>query len=199
MLPLLVLLAATSSVAVSCRDGDDAACLVLERVATAGARGPETRALPELEAACLAEVEARACGEAAMRYRDSSDAAKARGLFRVACGAGYWTACNDLEVSGDRLGRKISARMFLRSCERGDTRACRDAADWLTLLDRDGAGSPEKTRPLYQRACDGGDGAACYSLALRSSTSDPKGSRKLLQRACKLGNPDACADLKTIR
>jgi TPR repeat protein len=211
-----------ASLRASCSKGDDKACLaleesvaatrekqvatVVEEVARCGPSGcaPDAeRPIAEVESSCLAG-NANDCSTAALRHEDGTGVARsaerAHTFFRLACAQGRWFACNNLYLSHkDRLGALVSQQMFRRSCDRGDARACRDAADWAAMDAVSTGGidalqtSWPKLKPLYQRACDGDDGAACRTL---SQHADGKEKLRLLKKSCELDNPDSCAELK---
>ncbi len=140
-----------------------------------------------------------ACAEAALRHEDGKgvpkDAKKGHRFHRLACALGHWFSCNNLTlIYKDSLGEKLSRRMFSRMCESGSAYGCY----WIAARLMSGLGGlpkrPKQGLELMKRACDGGHGPACYSVALRQADESKK--RALLQRGCKGGCPDSCEELK---
>ena len=139
------------------------------------------------------------CSEAALRHEEGKGVPKnprlGRHYHRLACALGYWFSCNNLTlIYEDRLGEKISRRMFMRMCQRDSAYGCY----WIAARLLSGLGGlpkrPKQGQALMKKSCDGGYGTACYSLALGQS--DEQQKTALLQRGCKGGSPDACEELK---
>jgi hypothetical protein len=165
-----------------CGAGDDEACMPLWDAANSpeanAAHSAWKRNEKDPESACL-EGSGPAC---------ATDPKADRRHLRLACAQRYWFACNNLEGAGDKLGRRVLIRMSVEDCQRGYAGACRTAADWMSLT------VPAEERwakqaPLYEKACNAGDGPACYTLAGRA---EGPASLRLLERGCELRNPDAC-------
>ena len=60
---------------------------------------------------------------------------------------------------------------------------------------------PEAAYALYVRACDGGDGAGCFSAAIchRTGSCAPKdeaAQKRLMARGCELKDARSCAETK---
>jgi TPR repeat protein len=56
--------------------------------------------------------------------------------------------------------------------------------------------SAAKRQELYERACRGGDGAACHTLIPYAK--DATARREMRARSCALGNPDACTEQREL-
>ncbi len=204
-----------SPIAIACEAGDDRACLTLDRAAggdpvsavrEALRRPGEAEPTDEtLRDRCNAK-DGAACSALAQRLAGATppDEPRARGLTRLACAYGYWTACNDLVAHyDDPLGHKVGRQGFERACARGDGAGCYNAAlrylPGLQGLDAD----IELGTGLLNRSCELGYGTGCYTLAHRQIMASPPMAPEafvaLMRRACEGGSPDACSELKTPR
>ena len=201
----------------ACAGGSDAACLLLQgkskiqkrtdlmlsALTDMAQRNKKTGTTGEPLRAVLFKCRGgigAACAEAALRYEDgkgvSKDAPKGHRFHRLACALGHWFSCNNLTLLyQDKLGEKVSRRMFSRMCDGGSAYGCY----WIAARLLSGLGLPKRPKQglkLMKKSCDGGHGPACYSLAL--SETDESKKETLLQRGCKGGCPDSCQELKQV-
>lgn len=168
------------------------------------------------EDACL-EV-----GSALVQLRDPHYGALGVRLIGLACDGGSDRACDQLLQR--RLPGASPTRSRLVECDKGDARACLDAAEVLGDDAHASRGSydPELAFDARSRACEAGLRAACeplfshhlgpgddavgcdrdraeacVALARTLDVNQPGLAQTARQRACRLGHAGACAQLAT--
>jgi TPR repeat protein len=98
-------------------------------------------------------------------------------------------------------------KQFAAECEQNKYASCTGLGDWYSR--HSDAASQSRATELYERACNGGDAAGCYSLGLQyeyrkyehgtDNADDEARAEELLQRACNMGNADGCSSLDLRR
>jgi TPR repeat protein len=196
-----------------CGRRDGAACLELARRELRLDRPALGSVFGWYQTACDAG-DGEGCDELAAAYADGVgvkvDATRAAALYRSGCDAGRGRACAGLADHllagvGVAADRDAAMRVAARGCELDDPQAClfhaRFTAFSLAAAERLAARVEfERAAALANRACDGGDGVACYTFASIHhlgylGTVDRGRSFTLFQRACDHGLPSGCAEV----
>lgn len=181
----------------ACDRGDARSCEALLALYARGAGDPAAR-LPQLEGHCAAG-KLGLCTALGVLHRDRLEPERALALFRQACAAGHAEACRHLSGMSRRgpaarADQQLVRSALERSCQRRDATACHELglvferSDWALAA------------ASHRRACDGGLGAGCASLADlylagRGVDRDGRAAERLLERACKVGHRPACGRL----
>ena len=150
---------------------------------------------------CEGGVSAEDCRTEGLRYAEVDPHAAVR-YFRLGCelddgescarlATAYWTGHGTLP---DQIGALTT---FVKACELGVGRACREAGD-ISTVGVEGTSPDGATGGLwYQLGCDQGDGESCAAAGVwleRGDVmeADPVAARASFERGCELGAGRAC-------
>jgi hypothetical protein len=164
----------------------------------------EARIIALLAADCAREGGETTCVQLGISYeigRDvARDEARAAAIYEKACASVPVARCIDLALGKPPLATKTlygAARKSLEgACGRSEAAACAQ----LGVMNEEGRGAPKDlatAAKLYRKACDGGFGAGCTSLANVAKNPAAKAghvdSAALLAKGCEAGDAAACA------
>lgn len=183
-------------------------CFNLGHLYTRTNKLPE--ALPLLQSACDQKL-AEGCfelGLLALRGKGvEEDAAKALELFKRACEQEQkpsLQACGAIGVVYDNGGKGVpvdrvkAAQYLTAACDKNLFEACKNLGI-LVRGNKVNGTPPAAANALFEKACNGNDGAGCNELGLayERATNVPKDLGKaasLYQRACELEEPMGCSN-----
>jgi uncharacterized protein len=161
------------------------------------AQGQAAKEVAAVQEACDSG-KGQACFDAAELSKGND--VRERTFYEKACNAGYALGCTYL---GIRVGSQDAPRqrsLYEKACDLGDQWACAEAVKMC----RKGEGGPadeariqaliEKGKSERERACDHGDGEACFALA-EPLKNDDSVKRELHERACSAGHAQGCTYL----
>lgn len=121
------------------------------------------------------------------------DEARGKKLLASACKAELKAACKQLEAVKKRQANQRDAEREGAACERGDRKACRHAADLWGVVDSESA----RRKPLYERGCELGDGAACTGRGKVDAWDRTRST--WFQKGCDHGDGAGCRELAQAR
>lgn len=144
------------------------------------------------------EQNAIACTRAGILFaqdESKSDPAKARDLFRRACELkdrdGCFNLARMLETGlGGPEDVEAAGALYNQSCDLGHAPSCNNLAVLLTR-----SGHQDQAQVLQQRACERGDGRACFNLGFQleqSTVSNPAAASAYYRQACALNYVEGC-------
>ena len=168
--------------------------------AAAPAPAPAAAAAPCADAAACARDCRGGDDAACVRYGDltpeTADLGEVIAVLAEGCQRNAPTAClfgGLVALRSDEPDAPDAAGEFLeRGCTLGSAKACGVLGN-LAVDGRGVAKDPARAQQLWQRACDGGDGSACQSLAIRAEDAgEIAKAMELYDLGCERGEPRSC-------
>jgi TPR repeat protein len=193
---------------VSCLAGTSAHCTTWGELA-AGAANPDLGSVRNAYDVACRGGDPNGCYRLASLLEPGAmgtpDAEQVSSLHERACNSGVAAACGSLarwlESTTATPDTRILAGLDHRACEGGVARSCRVLG--ARHASGEGAGKDrEVANKLFERACELGDGAACFELAeaLRREREQDSRLSFLYELGCDRSEPKACLALaKTYR